>query len=200
MTREFIDINEEVLSYDPHDQEKWNEGDKSLVPEAFRDDPRFLKQPRSHFLAMNALSHYGAGTWRGLYIGWYEIFGKTEKRTAWMERGQKELEGILGPELEAFRTKIGPLAEKFCKTPDLVVWRMNPKRVTFCEVKLKNETVTQPEFMGLVLVKSYLGADARILRFCEVGDFRDPRRWRVRRPFAPVTTGFERHDVQKAEE
>ena len=200
MCREFIEIREEVLTFDTHDQDVWVGGDKTLVPEEFRDDPRFAKSPRSHFLEMSAVNHYRAGGYRCLPSVWYELWSKSASRKPWVERGAAELEAFVGPELESFRKIVGPQVEKIAKAPDIVVWRAEPRRLLFCAVKQKNETVSQPEFAGLALVKAHLGADVRILRYCELGDFRDPRRWKVRCPGVPTVSGFERHDIQKVEE
>ncbi|MBI2920946.1 MAG: hypothetical protein HYY18_07665 [Planctomycetes bacterium] len=200
MCRNFIEIREEVLTFDTADQERWTGGDKALLPEEYKDDPRFTKQPRAHFLEMSALNHFRSAGYKVLYSGWYELWAKTENRKPWLERGASELEAFLGPELDAFRKVVGATAEKFAKAPDLVVWKTDPKRLMFCEVKQKNETVSQPEWAGLALVKGHLGADARVLRYCELGDFRDPRKWKVRCPGVPTTSGFERHDIQRVEE
>ena len=200
MCREYIEIREEVLTFDTTDQERWTGEDKWLIPEAFRDDPRFTKQPRAHFLEMLCLNHYLSAGYRALYAPWYDLFTKTPNPKPWLQRGSEELEKFLGPELEAFRKGVGPQADNFAKAPDLVVWRAEPRRLLFCEVKQKNETVSPAEFAGMVLVKAHLGADVRIVRYCELGDFRDPRRWKVRCVGVPTTSGFERHDIQRVED
>lgn len=200
MTRPVVEIREEVLTFDPVDQEKWTGGDKSLVPEDMRDDPRFTKASRAYFLEMLAVHIYRCAGNRSFSALWYELWTKSASRKPWVERASGELEAFLGPELEGFRTKVGANVEKFAKLPDLVVFRSEPRRLFFAVVKQKNETVSQPEFAGLALVKAHLGADARIIRFCELGDFKDPRRWRVRCPAVPVNAGFDRHDVQRVEE
>lgn len=200
MSRQVVEIREEVLTFDLADQEKWVTGDKSLVPEEFRDDPRFSKSSRAYFLEMNAVHHYRCGGYQSYSALWYELWGKSANRKPWVERASSALEKFVGPELEGFRQKMGPNVEKFAKAPDVVIWKESPRRLIFLTIKQKNETVAPNEFAGLALVKAHLGADARIIRFCELGDFRDPRRWRVVCPSLPVNAGFDRHDVQKVEE
>lgn len=200
MTRPLVEIREDILTFDPHDQEKWVGDDKSMVPEEFRDDPRFTKSPRAHFLEMSAVHHYTCGGNTALASIWFELWSKSEKRKGHLEKGSALFEAFVGPELQGFQSKLGADIAKFAKSPDVVVMRAQPRRLIFCSIKQKNETVTPMEFAGLALVKAHLGADVRIVRFCELGDFRDPRRWRVRCPSIPVSAGFDRHDVQRVEE
>jgi hypothetical protein len=195
-----VEIREEVLTFDPADQEKWVGGDKWLVPEEFRDDPKFAKSSRSYFLEMTAVHHYRCGGWQSLSALWFELWKKSENRKPWVERGSAAMEKFVGAPLEEFRKKVGPNVENFAKAPDLVIWKETPRKLIYLSIKQKNETVTPNEFAGLALIKAHLGADARIIRFCELGDFRDPRRWRIVCPAVPVNAGFDRHDVQKAED
>ncbi len=200
MTRPLVEIREEVLTFDPADQEKWVGGDKWLVPEEFRDDPKFAKSSRSYFLEMTAVHHYRCGGWQSLSALWFELWAKSANRKPWVERGSAAMEAFVGAPLEEFRKKVGPNVEKFAKAPDLVIWKESPRKLIYLSIKQKNETVTPNEFAGLALIKAHLGADARIIRFCELGDFRDPRRWKIVCPAVPVNAGFDRHDVQKAED
>lgn len=200
MTRPVVEIREEVLTFDPADQERWVGGDKWLVPEEFRDDPKFAKSSRSYFLEMTAVHHYRCGGWQSLSALWFELWKKSENRKPWVERGSAAMEKFVGAPLEEFRKKVGPNVENFAKAPDLVIWKETPRKLIYLSIKQKNETVTPNEFAGLALIKAHLGADARIIRFCELGDFRDPRRWRIVCPALPVNAGFDRHDVQKAED
>ncbi|MEK7466815.1 MAG: hypothetical protein AAB074_05305 [Planctomycetota bacterium] len=200
MARQVVEIREEVLTFDTADQEKWVGGDKWLVPEEFRDDPKFAKSSRSYFLEMTAVHHYRCGGWQSLSALWFELWTKSANRKPWVERGSAAMEAFIGPELEGFRKSMGPNVEKFAKAPDLVIWKETPRKLLFLSIKQKNETVSPNEFAGLALIKAHLGADARIIRFCELGDFRDPRKWRIVCPSLPVNAGFDRHDVQKVEE
>jgi hypothetical protein len=200
VTRPIVDIREEVLTFDPADQEKWVSGDKWLVPEEFRDDTRFAKSSRAYFLEMLAVHHYRCGGWQAFSALWFELWAKSANRKPWVEKASTALETFLGADLETFRKKVGPKVTEFAKAPDLVIWKESPRKVIFLSIKHKNETVTPNEFAGLALVKAHLGSDARIIRFCELGDFRDPRKWRIVCPSVPVSAGFDRHDVQKVEE
>src|SRR5436190_17658708 len=86
VTRPVVEIREEVLTFDPADQEKWVGGDKWLVPEEFRDDPRFAKSSRAYFLEMTAVHHYRCGGYMSLSANWYELFTKSTSRKPWVER------------------------------------------------------------------------------------------------------------------
>jgi hypothetical protein len=164
-------ITEVVLSYQAAVREKWNAGDKSLLPPFAERPPILFEQPHYHFGEALALRHYHMM----LPFGWKGFsnyaLGKQFPHSARRLKGRLKVEEVIPRKLlEHFRAV---RSDVYAGEPDLFLYR-DDGSFMFVEVK-RSDRLGRAQMTCIAHILSIFKCEVDIVRVCDESRVPRPR-------------------------